>query len=116
MYDVRLSKDARAFCDLSDRVVKKKLARCFKQLESNPRQHPLIKPLKGPFAGYLRYRVDDYRVAYRIVESDRPVLVHEIVNRRDAYDCNRRRPHCGSGKASQKPARSVSVALAALRT
>jgi len=43
----------------SERALAKKLTRCFKNLENNPRSHPNIKPLKGSYSGYYRYRVGD---------------------------------------------------------
>ncbi|MDK2462165.1 type II toxin-antitoxin system RelE/ParE family toxin [Aphanizomenon sp. PH219] len=47
-------------------LLAKKLARCFQTLEENPSFHPNIKPLKGNYSGYYRYRVGDYRVVYSI--------------------------------------------------
>ena len=61
-YKVQLSLSAEKFFVKCDRILAKKLARCFKILETNPRFHPNIKPLKGNYSGYYRYRVGDYRV------------------------------------------------------
>lgn len=86
MYSVRLLPQAERFYSNADRPLARKLARCFEQLEQNPRTHPNITFLKGPLAGYYRYRVGDYRVIYRIDERDRIVVVAIIAHRREAYD------------------------------
>lgn len=41
------------------------------------------KPLLGPFKGYHRLRVEDYRIIYRIVKKEVRVLVLKIGIRRD---------------------------------
>ena len=41
------------------------------------------KPLLGPFKGYYRLRVEDYRVIYRILKKEVQVLVLKIGLRRD---------------------------------
>jgi mRNA interferase RelE/StbE len=69
MYRVELSPEAEQFYADANRSLAKKLARCFERLEEDPRNHPNIKPLKGNFAGYYRYRVGDYRVVYCIEEN-----------------------------------------------
>ena len=55
-------------------------------LEIDPRRHPNIKPLKGELADHYRYHVGDYRIVYRIVETDIEVLVLLIKHRRDVYE------------------------------
>jgi mRNA interferase RelE/StbE len=86
MYSVRLLPQARRFYADADRPLANKLARCFEQLEENPRIHPNITRLKGPLAGYYRFRVGDYRVIYRIEERGRIVIVAIIAHRREAYE------------------------------
>ena len=86
MYSVRLLPQARRFYADADRPLANKLARCFEQLEQNPRIHPNITRLKGPLAGYYRFRVGDYRVIYRIEERGRIVIVAIIAHRREAYE------------------------------
>ena len=60
MYEVVLSSQAQKIYASADQALAKNLARCFEQLEQSPRYHPNIKPLKGDFAGYYRYRIGDY--------------------------------------------------------
>ena len=77
MYKVQLSKDAEKFYAKCDKILAKKLTRCFENLEENPRSHPNIKPLKGSYAGYYRYRVGNYRVVYSI--EDELIIVNVII-------------------------------------
>lgn len=86
MYSVQLSASAQRFYSQADRPLAKKLARCFAQLEHNPRDHPNIKPLKGSYKGYFRFRVGDHRVVYRIDDAGKVVLVQIIAHRREVYD------------------------------
>ncbi len=69
MYRVQLSSEAEQFYASANLPLAKKLARCFERLQEDPRNHPNIKPLKGNFAGYYRYRVGDYRVVYYIEDN-----------------------------------------------
>ncbi|MBL8824972.1 MAG: type II toxin-antitoxin system mRNA interferase toxin, RelE/StbE family [Planctomycetia bacterium] len=55
-------------------------------LETEPRKHNNIKPLKGKFKGMLRYRVGDYRVVYFIEESRKKVIVSMIAHRSEVYE------------------------------
>ena len=86
MYKVELSREARAFYDRCDRPVARKLARCFLALERNPREGNNIKPLKGKFAGSLRYRVGDLRVVYMINDQGMTVYIITIAKRSDVYE------------------------------
>lgn len=86
MYSVRLLPQARRFYENADRPLAKKLARCFEQLEQNPQAHPNITRLKGPFAGYYRFRIGDHRVIYHIDEHGRIVIVAIIAHRSEAYE------------------------------
>ncbi len=86
MYEVVLSAQAQKIYASADQALAKKLARCFEQLEQSPRYHPNIKPLKGDFAGYYRYRIGDYRVIYQVDDETNQVLVTTIAHRREAYE------------------------------
>ena len=86
MFEVILSPEALAFYDEADPPLARKLARCFTQLEQDPRRHNNIKRLTGDFSGLLRYRVGDWRVVYRIDERSRAVAVLLIAHRREIYD------------------------------
>jgi len=74
MYDVFLTKEAQRFYEEADRVLVRKINRCFEVLRQDPYSHPNIKWLKGPLAGYLRYRVGDWRVVYEVREEGQEVL------------------------------------------
>jgi len=86
MYEVVLSAQAQKNYASADQALAKKLARCFEQLEQSPRYHPNIKPLKGDFAGYYRYRIGDYRVIYLVDDETNQVLVNTIAHRREVYE------------------------------
>jgi mRNA interferase RelE/StbE len=85
MYEVVLSAEAQKIYASADQALAKKIARCFEQLEQSPRYHPNIKPLKGDFAGYYRYRIGDYRVIYLVDEETNQILVNTIAHRREVY-------------------------------
>ena len=85
MYKIDLSAKAQDFYRKADRPLARKLARCFEQLELDPRSHPNSKPLSGSLAGLYRYRVGDYRVIYRIEEQQKLVPVLRIAHRSEAY-------------------------------
>ena len=55
-------------------------------LEADPRHGNNIKRLTGEWAGYLRYRVGDWRVIYRIDDSTNRVNVVVIGHRREIYE------------------------------
>lgn len=86
MYQVDLSRQSQDFYRKADRTLAQRLARCFEQLEQNPREHANIKGLKGNLAGLYRYRVASYRVIYRIEEQSVRVLVLKIAHRSDVYE------------------------------
>ena len=86
MYEVVLSAEAQEIYASADQALAKKLARCFEQLEQSPRYHPNIKPLKGDFAGYYRYRIGDYRVIYLVDDETNQILVNTIAHRREVYE------------------------------
>jgi mRNA interferase RelE/StbE len=70
----------------ADRPLARKLARCFTQLERDPRRHNNIKRLSGDLAGHLRYRVGDWRVIYRIDDITMSVFVLTIAHRREVCE------------------------------
>lgn len=86
MYKVQLSLSAEKFYLKCDKNLTKKLIKCFQNLEKNPRFHPNIKPLKGNYSGYYRYRVGDYRVVYSIDDEVVTVNVILIAHRSRVYD------------------------------
>ena len=85
MYKVDLSAKAQEFYRKADKPLARKLARCFEQLEQEPRGASNAKLLRGNLAGHYRYRVGDYRVIYRIDEPQRLVAVLKIAHRSKAY-------------------------------
>ena len=86
MFEVILSPEAQAFFIAADKPLALKLARCFKQLETEPRRHNNIKRLSGTLAGMVRYRIGPWRVIYRIEDRSSRVLILAIANRREVYE------------------------------
>lgn len=86
MYEVLLHPDAQKVFVKADKVLAKKIARCFQQLEQTPRSHPNIKALKRDYAGYYRYRIGDYRVIYSVDDKLVQVFVIAIAHRSEAYE------------------------------
>ena len=69
MFEVILSPEAQAFYGAADRPLARKLAKCFKQLETDPKHHNNIKRLSGPLAGKSRYRAGDWKQAILDLEK-----------------------------------------------
>jgi mRNA interferase RelE/StbE len=86
MFEVILAPDALAFYAAADRPLARKLARCFAQLERDPRRHNNIKRLSSALSGRLRYRVGDWRVVYRIDDPANAVHVLLIAHRSEVYE------------------------------
>ena len=86
MFEVVLSPSAAAFYAAADRPLALKLARCFRRLEAEPRHGNNVKRLKGEWSGYLRYRVGDWRVIYRVDDDANRVNVIVIAHRRAVYE------------------------------
>lgn len=85
-FEVVLSPEAEAYYAAADRPLARKLARCFRQLERDPRRHNNIKRLTGKLAGLFRYRVGDWRVLYRTDDAGQRVVVLVIAHRREIYE------------------------------
>ena len=86
MFEVILAPEAQAFFAAADRPLARKLARCFAQLEHDPRRHNNIKRLSGPLAGRFRYRLGEWRVIYRIDDRARQVHVLLVAHRSEVYE------------------------------
>jgi mRNA interferase RelE/StbE len=86
MFEVILSPEAQEFFAAVDRPLAKKIARCFVQLEREPRRHNSIKLLTGKLAGRRRYRIGDWRVIFSIDAERNLVFVLSIAHRREIYE------------------------------
>ena len=85
MYEVILSPEATDLYARADRPLARKIARCFAQLERQPRRHNNIKRLTGAFAGHFRYRLGDWRVIYSVDDAGKRVSVLVIAHRSEVY-------------------------------
>lgn len=86
MFEVILSPSAAEFYAAARQPLARKLARCFNRLESDPRRGNNVKRLKGEWTDYLRYRVGDWRVIYRVDDEANRVYVVVIAHRREVYE------------------------------
>ena len=86
MYEVVLSPEATDFYTSADRPLAARLARCFTRLERDPLGGNNVKRLAGDLAGYLRYRVGDWRVVYRVDRPTNRIHVVAIAHRREVYE------------------------------
>lgn len=86
MYAVSIGSRAKRFFEEADAPLQRRIDRCFDQLKIDPRHHNQIKALKGAYSGYLRFRIGDYRVVYRVRESTQQVFVADIAHRREVYE------------------------------
>lgn len=86
MYRLILAADAAKFFDRANPSLQRRFDRCFAQLREDPRRHNNIKRLKGDLAHLFRFRVADWRVVYRIEESQKTVMVLDIAHRRNVYE------------------------------
>jgi mRNA interferase RelE/StbE len=69
MFKVVLSESAFNFYSNCDKILAKKLNRCFDLLSRNPYESNNINRLSGALNDYFRYRVENYRVVYKIREE-----------------------------------------------
>lgn len=68
--------------------IRHRIARALEaRLTSAPEQHG--EPLKGTLKGYWKLRVGDYRVVFKIVETE--VWIFGILHRKQIYEDIRRR-------------------------
>lgn len=86
MFEVALSSEAEEFFASAQGPLARKLARCFVQLEREPKRHSSIRRLKGGLAGLFRYRVGDWRVIYRVDDTAQRVNVMVIAHRSEVYE------------------------------
>ena len=86
MFEVILAPEAQDFYAEADQPLARKLARCFEQLEKEPRRHNAIKLLTGDLKGFRRYRIGQWRVVYEIDDSTQTVYVLSVAHRREVYE------------------------------
>jgi mRNA interferase RelE/StbE len=85
MYELMLTHEAQRFYERADSSLLRRLHRCFARLRQNPYEHPNIKRLRSSLAGYLRYRVGDWRIVYEVNEEEHSVTILLIAHRSKAY-------------------------------
>ncbi len=86
LYEVIFSKLAQEkFDDLigHDRRIGKQIAGAIDRLARNP---ALGEPLKGKWQGYQKYRTGDYRIVYRVEQTNLIIYIVTLGNRKNVYD------------------------------
>jgi mRNA interferase RelE/StbE len=86
MFEVILSPEAQTFFASAVPSLANKLARCFRQLERDPRRHNNIKRLTGSLKGLARYRVADWRVIFSVDDEKQRVQILTIAHRSEVYE------------------------------
>ena len=86
MFEIILSDGANDFIAKANPPLRRKIEKCFTRLETDPHHNNNIKRLSGEFAGYLRYRLGDWRVIFQIDEKAHQVLIADIAHRREVYE------------------------------
>jgi mRNA interferase RelE/StbE len=81
---VELARSAARAFERSSGPDRKRLERAIDSLRRNPRPPgKLVKAIQGPHDEFLRLRVGDFRITYEVFDSDRIVLIHGVVHRKD---------------------------------
>lgn len=84
-WEIILTRPTGKVYDKSSADERRRLDRCFEDLEKDPLYGANIRPLTGQLKGLYRYRVGDWRVIYRLYRDRLTVEVIAILPRRDAY-------------------------------
>ena len=82
-YRVELTSGAQRDLSPLPAIVLERVRDRFKDVSENPRLQG-AKKLKGG-SGYLRVRVGDYRILYKVDDVKRLVTVARVLHRREAY-------------------------------
>lgn len=89
---VELSRAAARGYQRAPRPERNRIERAIDGLTANPRPTgKQVKALQGPHDEFLRLRVGDYRVIYEVFDTDRIVLIHGIIQRKDLEEWLRQR-------------------------
>ena len=86
MFRVELAPEAERAYRNADRPLAAKLARCFDQLERDPRATNNSTQLSGKKPSTWRFRVGDWRVIYSIDDVAEVVTVTKIGHRSSVYE------------------------------
>ncbi len=82
MFQIKLIEHARKDLDKLPKNILNRVLKEFVELQNNPRSHGSIKLTQTE--GY-HMRAGDYRILYRIEDSDKSIFAYRIKHRKDAY-------------------------------
>lgn len=83
---VTLSDRAKKQLKQLDKTIQKRIVKFLYELAKLDDPRDRGKMLVGNLLVFWRYRVDDYRLIYRIHDNELEILVVEIGHRREIYD------------------------------
>ena len=84
MYRLNLLEQASRDLASLDKAVARRIFKKLKWLESNI-ETVRTEPLSGNLSDFLKFRIGDYRVIYKIIEVEHLIVVYEIGHRREVY-------------------------------
>ena len=74
-WEIEFERGAERELDRLDATVRSRILRfLFERVAEHPNPGVLADPLRGPLAGFVRWRVGDYRI-YGRIEDDRLIIV-----------------------------------------
>ena len=84
-YQIKFEDQARKEFATIDNSVKIKILKYLKKLQARSDPRSLGKPLNENLAGYWRYRVEDFRIIARIIDTEMTILILAIQKRDIIY-------------------------------
>lgn len=85
MFEVLLTDSAESSYNKLNAKLKVRANNVFMQFENGDFQHNNITALHGPYKGYLRYRLGQWRIVFQVNYTDRIVTVTSIIPRGEDY-------------------------------
>jgi mRNA-degrading endonuclease RelE of RelBE toxin-antitoxin system len=85
MYEIELSKISVKAIESFDAKTQERIYKAMQTIKTNPFWHDKIKKLKGALKGRFRYRIDEIRIIYKILEESKTVFIEAIGKRGSVY-------------------------------
>lgn len=84
MYEILVLEEADSDLERIDRLVARRIVRRIQWLAE---YFDDIKPeqLTGKLSGFFKLRVGNYRVIYRVIQSENLIAIHRVGHRREVY-------------------------------
>jgi mRNA-degrading endonuclease RelE of RelBE toxin-antitoxin system len=85
MYEIELSKSSVKALDGFDSKTQKRICKALQTVKRDPFWHDKIRKLRGKLKGRFRFRTDDIRIIYKVVEESKTIFVEAIGKRGGIY-------------------------------